>query len=101
MCANIDGTASALVATDGPELLECCCAVDGGLVGPGAGGHVVDGPVEGDGALCASSTGRIVCAEILNDVILDKGAPRPSIYGEIRVAVILVGTAVVQNSRGC
>lgn len=41
--------------------------------------------------------GRVVGAEVLDDVVLDEGAGGPAVDGEIAVAVGIVGAGVVDD----
>lgn len=91
---HVDPSASALVATDGPELLEGLGAINGGLLVAGADENIVGSAVVIDSSLVLSTAGGVVGAKVLNDVVFDERVPRPSVDSEVAVAVVLVGTRV-------
>ena len=66
MVGHGDGATGALLATDGPELLEGRGTLDGrGVVALGDE-DVVDAAVGGDGALVLSAGGGVVGTEVLD-----------------------------------
>ncbi|KAI6749554.1 hypothetical protein HG530_014968 [Fusarium avenaceum] len=93
-----DGTAGALAATDGPELLEGLVALDGRSVGTGADVDVVDGTIDGDLTLLAGAGRGVVGAEALNDVVLNQRVAGPAVDGKVAVAVGLSGWDILPGS---
>ena len=98
MGAYIDGSAGAFALTDGPELLEGLGTINGGLVDTGALGDVIDGPVKSHLTFPLSIAGWIIRSKILNNVVLDKRAPRPTVDSEVGVSVVLVASTVRHHS---
>jgi hypothetical protein len=95
---DVDGAAGTLVAADGPVLLEGRRAVDRGLVGAGADGNVVGAAVDGDLALLLGVGRGVEGAKVLDNVVLDEGVAGPAVDGEVAVAVVGVGTRVLDDT---
>jgi hypothetical protein len=97
---HVDGTAGALVAADGPVLVEGLDAIDGRLLV--AGGHVdiVGVTVGVDGSLLLSILAGVVRTVVLDDVVLDERAPSPTVDGKVTVALRAERAAVVDGSAG-
>ena len=98
---HVDGAGAALVLADGPVLVEGLGAVDGGLVDTLGLRNLVGRAVGGDGALHAGSRGRVVGTEVLNNVVLDKGAAGPAVDGKVGVTLGAVGTGVCNGTWTC
>jgi hypothetical protein len=97
---HVDRTAGALVLANGPVLLKGLCAVDGGLVGASALGNLVRGAVGGDGTLVLRLRGRVVRAEVLDDVVLDQRVAGPAVDGKVGVAAGVVCAGVGDGAGG-
>lgn len=95
-----DSAAAALGLADGPVLAEGGGALDGGLVDARGLVDVVGAAVRGDAAEAGGARGRVVGAEVLDDVVLDERVGRPAVHGEVAVAVGLVVGVVVDRSGG-
>ena len=91
---DIDTATNAVVLANRPVLLKGRGAVNRGLVGAGALGNLVGATVDGDGALVLRLRGRVVRAEVLDDVVLDERVAGPAVNGEVGVAVGVVGAGV-------
>jgi hypothetical protein len=91
---HVNASAGALVLANRPVLLKGRGAVNRGLVGAGALGNLVRGAVDGDGALVLRLRGRVVRAEVLDDVVLDEGVAGPTVDGKVGVTVGVVGSGV-------
>lgn len=91
---HIDGAGRALVLTNRPILLKGPGAIDGGLVGTGRLSDLVGRSIRGDGTLVLGLGRGVVGAEVLNDVVLDKGVAGPAVDGKVGVAVVVVSTRV-------
>jgi len=94
---DVHGSTSTLGVTDRPELVEGLGALNGRLVHSLSLGDPVRASVRGDGALVRRTSGRVVCAEVFNDVVFDERVGGPAVDGEVTVAVGVVGTAVVDR----
>jgi hypothetical protein len=71
---HIDSAAAALVAADGPVLVEGLLAVDRGLVVAGGLVQIIGVAVVVDGALVLASRAGVVGAVVLDDLdIISKG----------------------------
>jgi hypothetical protein len=57
-------------------------------------GNLVRGAVDGDGALVLRLRGRVVRAEVLDDIVLDEGVAGPAVDGKVGVTVGVVGAGV-------
>lgn len=97
--ASVDGSAGALILTDRPVLLKGAGTLDGWLVGTGAHEDIVNGSVGGDGTLPLGTLRGVVCAEIFDDIVLNKRVLCPAVDSEVAVAVGVVGTGVVDSPR--
>lgn len=95
-----DGAAGALGLADRPVLVEGARALDGGLVDPLGAVDVVGGAVRDHGAEAGGAGGRVVGAEVLDDVVLDQGVGGPAVDREVAVAVGVVGARVRDRSAG-
>lgn len=73
---HVDGAAAALVAADGPVLVEGLDAVDGGLLVAGGLVEIVGVAVVVDGALVLASRAGVVSAVILDDLDIVSGGLR-------------------------
>lgn len=73
---HVDGAAGALVAADGPVLVEGLGAVDGGLLHAGSLVEIVGVAVVVDGALVLASRARVVSAVALDDLDIVNGELR-------------------------
>jgi len=89
-----NGSSSALVLADRPELLEGCSTDDGWLVGTGGLQDVISRAIRGNRTLLLSTGGWVVCAEVLNNIVLDERVLSPAVDGEVAVAIRAVVTAV-------
>ena len=98
MSLNIDGTAATLGRTNGPVLLECAGSLNRWLVGTCGLEDTIAGAIAGDCALLRCSARGVICAEVLDDVVLDEWALGPSVDGEVGVAVRAVGSAVADGT---
>lgn len=99
MVCRRDGPARALRAADAPVLVECRSALDRRLVDARALVDVVRAPIGGDGALVSEPAGGVVCADVLEDVVLDEWVRRPSVHGQVGVAAWFV-VAVERDGPG-
>lgn len=75
-------------------MLKGHCALDGGLVRACAHVDIIHSSIGGDGALFCGAGGRVVSAEVFNDVVLDERIGGPTVNGEITIAIGAVGTTV-------
>lgn len=91
---HVDRAGRALVLANRPILLKGPGAINGWLVGAGRLSDLVRGAVRGDGTLVLRLRRRVVGAEVLDDVVLDKRVAGPAVDGKVRVAVVVVGTGV-------
>lgn len=98
MGSGSDASTGTLVATNRPVLLECLGTIDGWGVGAGGLVEVVDAAVDGDFSLLLSTVGWVVCAEVLDDVVLDERVAGPAVDCEVAVTLWLVGTSVLDRS---
>jgi hypothetical protein len=96
---HVDGAASSLLLTNGPELLEVAGALDGRGVPALADGDVIGAAVGVDGALALGARGRVVGAEVLDNVVLDQWVGGPAVDGEVRVAVGVVLAGVGDGAK--
>ncbi len=102
VAADVDGAADRaagvlLWVADRPELLEGLRTINGWLVDTSGLQDGVRRAIAGHGALLRRSRGRVVTAVRFNDVVLDEGATRPSVDGEVAVAVGGVCTGIADR----
>jgi hypothetical protein len=93
-----NGSAGALVAADGPVLLEGSGTNDGWLVGTGGDEEIVDGSIGGNGTSVGSTRRWVVGTEVLNDIVLNQWVLGPSVNSEVGVAVWSVISGVGDDS---
>lgn len=91
---HVDGAGRALVLTNRPILLKGPGAINGGLVGAGRLSDLVGRAVRVDSTLVLGLGRGVVGAEVLDDVVLDKGIAGPAVDGKVGVAVVVVATRV-------
>lgn len=91
---HVDGSGRSLVLTNRPILLKGPGAINGGLVGAGRLSDLVGRAVRGDSTLVLGLGRWVVGAEVLNDVVLDKGVAGPAVDGKVGVAIVVVSTRV-------
>lgn len=94
-----DGSTGALGLADGPVLVEGRGTDDGRRVYALGLVDVVCSSVGGDGALPRGTGGRVISAEVFDDVVLDERVGGPAVDGEVTVAVGVVGTTVLDCPR--
>jgi len=94
-----DGPAAPVCLADGPELVERRSADDRGLVYALRLEDLVNGAVGSETALERGTGGRVVSAEVLDDVVLNERALCPAVDGQIAVAVRVVGAAERDRPR--
>jgi hypothetical protein len=80
-----DGAARTLGAADTPVLVEGRSALDRGLVDTRTLVDVVRGTIRCDCALVCERAGRVVCAKVLEDIVLDERVGGPTVDGEVGV----------------
>lgn len=100
MVAHGDGTTAALLLADRPVLVEGLSAIDGRLVVAGRLVDVVGGAVGGDGSEAGGARRGVVCAKVLDDIVLDKRVAGPAVDGEIAVAGGVEGARVGDGASG-
>jgi hypothetical protein len=101
VAAGLNGATGTLVDTDGPVLLERRGAFNAGLRVSPRGAETVRAAVAGDRAEVGRSRAGIKGAEVLHNVVLDKGVTGQAVDGEIAVAVGLVGGREANASADC
>jgi hypothetical protein len=69
---HVDTTTSALVLADRPILLKGPGTINGWLIGAGALCNLVGAAIAGHSTLVLGVGGRVVCAEVLNNVVLNQ-----------------------------
>jgi hypothetical protein len=87
---HVDGAASPLLLANRPELREVAGALNRGGVVALALENFVGSAVGLDSALSRSARGRVVIAEVLDDVVLNQRVGGPAVDGKVRVAVGVV-----------
>lgn len=98
MGLHVDSSVATLRLANRPVLPKGLCAINGGLVDAGGNVDVVVGAVGVNSALVLASTARIVCAEVLNDIVLYKRVASPAIDSKVTVARGVEGATVVNGS---
>ena len=96
---GVDGAARAVRLADGPVLVEGRGALDRRLVDTRRLVDVVGRAVRDDGALERETAARVVCAEVLDDVVLDERARGPAVQGQVRVARGVIVGGVGDGSK--
>ena len=92
---HIDAAPSALVDANRPVLVKGRGALDGRLVHALGAVDVVGAAIRSHAAQPGGARGRVVGAEVLDDVVLYQGVLGPPVDGQVRVAIGLVGSGVV------
>jgi len=95
-----DCTAGTLILTNGPVLVEGSCSLDRRLVNASAFVDVVCRSVAGDRSLVSETARWVVGTEILEDVVFDERACRPTVDGEVAVTIRGVGTGECYGLSG-
>lgn len=96
--SHVDRAAGALLLADGPVLVKGTSTLDRGLLNAGGPVDVVGGTAIDNASHAGGSRGWVVSAKVLNHVVLDKRVSGPSIDGQVRVAVGLIGARVVDGA---
>lgn len=97
---HIDAAGGPLLLANAPVLLKGASAINGRLVSAGGDSNVVGAAIGVDGALALGVGGRVVRAEVLDDVVLDEGVAGPAVHGEVAVALGREGAAVIDGAGG-
>jgi len=97
---HIHASTGALVLAHRPVLLKGLGTINRRLVSTRALRNLVAGAIRGHGALVLGLARRVVCAEVLDNVVLDEGVARPAVDGEVAVAIGVVGAAVGNGACG-
>lgn len=96
--SHVDRAAGALLLADGPVLVKGTSTLDRGLLNAGGPVDVVGGTAIDNASHAGGSRGWVVSAKVLNHVVLDKRVSGPSIDGQVRVAVGLIGARVIDGA---
>ena len=98
MAASLHSATRALIGADREVLIEGPRAVNAGLVDAGVPGQPISTAVTGHCAQICSLGRGVIAAKVLDDIVLDEWVASPTVDGEIAVAVILVGTGILDGS---
>lgn len=91
--AGGNGSGASVRLANRPVLLECSSALNGRRIGSGSLVDIVCGAVRLNSAFQSSTCRRVICAEALDDVVLDQRIGGPAVDGEVAVPVGTVGAA--------
>ena len=87
-----DRTGRTFARTDGPVLVEGCCALDGRFVNTLAFVDIIGRSVGSQTSLISKTASGVVGTEVLKDVVFDEGAGGPSVDREVTVTIGVVAT---------
>jgi hypothetical protein len=98
---HVDTSAGALVPANREILLKCANSINRGLVDASLGVNVIGASVGVDGALIVASAAGVICAKVLDNVVLNQRVASPAVDGEVTVALGGKVTAVVDGAGSC
>lgn len=89
VCSS-DSPTGSVGGTNRPVLLKGRCALNGRCIGTSRLVDLVGTPITGDGAFVCKAGARVVCAEVLGDIVLNQRVGGPTVDREVTVTAWLI-----------